>query len=150
MTSLWKIGVLLLFVAAVLPAVNIAYTDHSYSPTAENESMTVDYSGDVPVSESGHHYSDTVTITNDGTTLDNGTDYTWNATAGDVAFQNTSATNEGDTVRIDYDYYERTDTTALAGNVLTPWGLPVTLLLVFFVVYGGYQFAVSGGRGGGL
>ena len=152
MSSLWKVGVLLLLVVAVLPALNLAYTDHSRTPhSVENESLTVDYDAPVPVDYDAPEYSGTVALTSSsGTNLTAGTDYTWNATTGTVMFLNTSATTAGNTAHIDYEYLERTQTTQLVSGSITPWGLIMGLLLVFCAVYAGYEFAVGGGGGGGL
>ena len=150
MSSIWKVGVILLLVVALLPMLNVAWADHSRSEfTVEGEILFVDYDEPVPVNESAHHYNDSVALSDEGagTKLVDGTDYEWNATNGSVAFINTTTTDDTEIVRIDYKYYERAQSTRLAGNVVTPWGRVLALMAVFVLVLGGYGFAVGGGRG---
>lgn len=148
MATLWKVGVVLLLIVTLLPALSLAWSDHSRSTYAvSDETMIVDYDEPVSVNTSAPEYNDSVTITADGTPLVAGTDYSWNASNGTVAFVNTSATVEGDQSLIDYEYAERTQETRLVGNVLTPWGTILSMLAVFGLVVGGYNFAVGGGRG---
>jgi len=94
------------------------------------EPVTVDYSGNVSVDESGQRYADRVSVTNaSGAELDRRTDFTWNATTGNLTFANTSATTAGDTVSVDYQYRQQTPlVTGIAEiintlGVVVAWGL---------------------------
>jgi hypothetical protein len=94
------------------------------------EPVTVDYSGTVAVDESGQRYADRVTVRNaSGAELDRRTDFTWNATAGNLTFSNTSATTAGNTATVDYQYRQQTPlVTGIAEiintlGVVIAWGL---------------------------
>lgn len=152
MTSIWKVGALLLVAVVVLPTLSIAWSSGSLSAQGvANEPITVDYGTNTSVDNaSAVEYSDSVTITFNGSTLEAGTDYVWNATSGEVDWKNTAATTDGDTAHIDYTYYYRTEATTLIGGVIRPFGRVLALLLVAAIVMGGYKFATAGGGAGGL
>jgi len=105
-----------------------------------SESLTVDYAGNVSVSEGGLRYGDSVTITNSsgGGELEPGTDYVWLVEQGAVDFQNTSATTSGESVEIAYQYREAGDRALSVAGVVNALHLP--LVLVVFLLAGGYIF----------
>jgi len=104
-----------------------------------SESLTVDYAGNVSVSEGGLRYGDSVTITNSsGGELEPGTDYVWLVEQGAVDFQNTSATTSGESVEIAYQYREAGDRQRTAAAIVKTLNIP--LVLVVFLLAGGYIF----------
>jgi len=103
------------------------------------ESVTVDYNNSSVVSESGLRYSDTVTVTNaSGSELSEGSDYNWNAEAGELDFINTSSTSDGESATITYEYREASDQQRTVATVVQSLGLPLVVLL--FLLAGGYVF----------
>ena len=125
-------GVVALLVILGIGAVAFvpAYTAGGEPVSVVNESVTVDYSTAQSVDESGLQYEDSVTVHNaSGDVLDAGTDYEWNETTGDVTFLNSSATTDGESAAISYQYRQTSAehdavawTTNALGTVLT-WGL---------------------------
>lgn len=103
-----KFGALVILVligvtVGVLPA---AMADGASETTVTDEELTVDYDAESSVAESGDFYSEIVEIDNAGTTLEAGTDYTWNNEIGNVTWIDTTATTEGDTVAINYSAFD--------------------------------------------
>jgi hypothetical protein len=99
-----------------------------------NESVTVDYSNDSTVDETGVEYRNQVTVyAEDGTELERGTDYEWDVAVGNVSWFNTSATTEGETASITYTVEQIRSTSdklaQIAGILVLPLALLVTLLL---------------------
>lgn len=152
MTSIWKIGVLVLVLVVILPSLNAAWSNDSLTAgSAANESISVDYTSESSVDADAAEYSSTVTVRNEtGVSLENGTDYVWDGQNGTVDWQNTDNTDDGDTAYIDYEYHARTQTTSLAHNTLNVLGAVIPILVVVVVVYGSYRFAAAGGGRGGL
>lgn len=134
-------GVIALIVILGVGAVAFApaYVDGADRTTVTNESITVDYSGSQPVAESGLEYADTVDVYNaSGAELAAGTDYDWNATDGNVTFQNTSATTDGETATITYQYREASEQHETRAGIAGFVGQALTWLLVLLA--GGYVF----------
>lgn len=148
MTDIWKTGVLLLLVVAIVPALGVAWSDHSRSQYAvTDESIVVDYNQSVPVDVEAVRYGTNVTLTtNSGNDLTDA-EYDWNSSTGEVTFYDSAEINDGETVWIDYSYFERSDVTGLAGGVVNPWGTILPWMLVVGLAFGGYRFATSGGGG---
>jgi hypothetical protein len=134
-------GVIALIIILGVGAVAFApaYADGADRQSVTNESITVDYSGPQSVAESGLEYDDTVSVTNSsGAELAAGTDYDWNATAGNVTFQNTSATSDGETATISYQYREASAQHETRAGIAGFVGQALTWLLVLLA--GGYVF----------
>jgi len=114
------VTVVLLLILAV-PALTTAHT-YAGTPLNYEDTATVDYTTDYGVSQNAtvEGYSENVTIVVDGTTLEDGTDYTWNSTAGTIDWQNTTATTDGDSASIEYRAYQRTQETATSWMLLAP------------------------------
>ncbi|MFW5905408.1 MAG: hypothetical protein ACOCUO_01010 [archaeon] len=70
---------------------------------------------------------DDETITNSsGTQLDEGSDYDWNSSTGEIHWYNTSAVSDGETMQIDYSYSAKTEQ---ARSVQTILAVPINLIL---------------------
>jgi len=118
---------MLLAVAAVAfsPAF-VAGTDRN---TAVNESITVDYTQPVSVANDAVEYGETATVYDaDGNELAAGTDYSWNATAGNVTWQNTSQTTDGETAAITYDYRTADDQQRTTAGIVSIFGTALMFL----------------------
>jgi len=128
------------FIVGVFPA---ALADGATTTTVTDESITVDYQNTTSVAEDGVSYNQTVTITVDGTTLTDGTDYDWNATTGAVTWYNTSATSDGETALIDYGVEQVTESSRQLADITTI--LLVVLALIFTLIMG--MTAIKWGSG---
>ncbi len=148
--NLWTVVVVALFLAILLPAVNLGYQDTTKTATANTEAVTVDYSENTTVdnADTATSFYDNETIQTDGgnTTLEDGIDYEWNTTTGEIQWLNTTATTDGDTATITYTYQYHGQTTSNIAALLQPWG---TILGVFlFVTVLGYFVNAALGGGG--
>lgn len=128
------------FIVGVFPA---TLADGATTTTVTDESITVDYQNTTSVAEDGVSYNQTVTITVDGTTLTDGTDYDWNATTGAVTWYNTSATSDGETALIDYGVEQVTESSRQLADITTI--LLVVLALIFTLIMG--MTAIKWGSG---
>lgn len=128
-----KFGALvLILVLGFLVAVGPAALADGATPTAvEDESLTVDYDTESNVSESGLEYGSNVTVQNStGATLQDGTDYEWDATAGNVTWINTSATSEGELATIDYEVEQVSNESKQLADIVGILTLPLALLIL--------------------
>lgn len=148
--SPWQVAVIAVLVAVVGLAGASATQSGSYSATA-SDTTTIQYNTTYSVSEpvdgSVDAYNDTVTITANNTTLEEGRDYQWDASNGSVEWLNSTATSDGDSATIDYGYsaYRQSTTTI---HALTSAINPVFGLAFFVVVVGAaWRLAHSGGGG---
>lgn len=127
--NIWQVAVVALACALALPALNVAQTNATVQG-AENESVTVDYTNNSTVSADAVSFNETVTITSEGTTLTDGTDYEWYHETGTVEWYNTSSTTEGDTAWVDYTYQYRTQETEDVSGMLASVSPVLGLLLL--------------------
>jgi hypothetical protein len=135
--DLFGVVAVLLVVGVGVVAFTPAFASGSDRVTAV-DTLTVDYSGEQSVSESGLRYADSVIVTENGTQLEPDVDYQWNETAGNVSFVNTSATTSGDSVEVEYQYRQADARQQTIGGVVEALGIPLTFLL--FLLAGGYVF----------
>lgn len=134
-------GVIALIIILGVGAVAFApaYVDGADRQSVTNESITVDYTSPQSVSESGLEYDDTVAVYNSsGAQLDAGADYEWDATAGNVTFQNTSTTSDGETATVTYQYRAASEQHETRAGIAGFVGQALTWLLVLLA--GGYVF----------
>lgn len=132
--SIAQVAVVILLLALSIPALATAY-DYAGTPFEYEETLTVDYSNESPVSENAtiEGYGDNETISVDGTQLVEGTDYAWNTSSGNVTWYNTSNTTSGDSARVSYRAYQRTAESAMAWTIISP----------FMALFGLYGLIVS-------
>jgi hypothetical protein len=143
------IGVVALALLVAGGAVAASYASvTSAEATALSENATSGAPGDevvFPSSETdGAYYSDTATVFNGSTELQNGTDYTWNGTDGTLTVDSQAAANT--TLTANYTIYERTTEQQSAAATLSslfgalaylPFVLMVALVLLAVGVFGG-------------
>lgn len=128
------------FLVGVAPA---ALADGAQTTAVTDESITVDYQNTTSVAENGVSYNASVTITADGTTLSEGTDYDWNATTGAVTWYNTSSTSDGQEALIDYGVDQLTDESRQLAQISKI--LLVILALIFTLIMGMTAIKWGGG-----
>lgn len=116
-----QVAVVVVLLGLSAPALATAH-DYAGTPYEYTEELSVDYSSSTAVSETATRegYGRNVTIVVDGTTLERGVDYEWNATSGEVTWSNASATTDGETATITYRAYQRTPQTQAAWTTLAP------------------------------
>jgi hypothetical protein len=147
--NIWQVAVIALFVSLVMAGPMVAFEGATHDNTQFDESVTVDYDQEVSVDNDAVRYNDTAVIRDDANNkLEDGTDYDWNATSGNITFQNTSATSEGDTVFADYQYETRDEHTQNIGSLFASLDVVIGLLLLMFGV--GAAYTIAGGGGGGF
>jgi hypothetical protein len=119
--SIAQVAVVILLLSLSVPALATAY-EYAGTPIAYEEDVTVDYNATVAVSENAtvEGYGDDVQVTTDGTGLVRGADFTWDASAGELSFSDTANTSSGDTARVEYRAYQRTEETAMAWTLIAP------------------------------
>lgn len=117
-----QVAVVVLLLLLAVPALSTAHAAAG-TPFDYSEELTVDYGNESAVSENAtvEGYSENVTIVVDGTTLEDGTDYSWNDSAGTVEWYNTTNTSDGDSATIDYTAYQRTAETQMAWTIIAPF-----------------------------
>jgi hypothetical protein len=100
-------SVILVFVAiaVLLGGLGVAYQAQAYEHDRTNVETTVDYDTNTTLGPNrALSYSDTINVTVNGSELNASDDYHWNATTGVINWQNTTATNDSDTVFVDYQF----------------------------------------------
>ena len=120
--SIAQVAVVVLLLVLSVPTLMTAH-DYSGTPLDYEESLTVDYANDSAVSENAtvEGYGDESTIVVDGTALVRGTDYRWNATSGEIDWQDTANTTDGDSAQIEYQAYQRTTESSTAWSIIAPF-----------------------------
>lgn len=103
--------VLIAIVGLSVAAWQAALVDGAQPTSINDESIFMEVGGQSDVSEDGVTYSDTVTITNNGSTLSEGEDYQWHPRNGTVSWYATENTESGQLASIDYTVYRSTDQT---------------------------------------
>lgn len=111
-----------------------------------NESITVNYSDTVQVSQTGwgYEYNDSVTVYNSsGVELVDGTDYEWYQDNGSVAWFDTPDTTDGETATISYTYEKPPESSKAMATTVSALGGVLGMLL--FAVIGSWLFDIVGG-----
>lgn len=135
------LGLGILFAGGVNTGVDNAVKDYA----VVNETMTVNYAQPVPVAEqpADAQYSDTITVYNAaGAELTNGTDYEWDPGAATVTWFNTTATSDGETALVSYDYQNQPEQNGAMAGVFNVGGIALTLIALLLV--GQWLFDVVG------
>lgn len=119
--SIAQVAVVILLLALAVPALATAH-DYAGTPLHYEESLTVDYSSATPVSENAtlEGYGTAPTVVVNGTTLVEGTDYSWDTSDGSVTWFDTANTSDGAAAQIDYRAYQRTRETAMSWTIIAP------------------------------
>lgn len=151
MPDIWRFAVLALFAVTILLGANAAYAspDATVLESVDNERLTVNYSVDSSVdgAQYARSYLDNETIVeaDNGNTLEDGVDYEWDTTTGNVTWYDTAETDPGENVTINYTYWRPTDGTRLTAGIMGIFGGLLGVLLL--VVGVGAMWNISGGGG---
>jgi hypothetical protein len=142
--NLWTVLAVACALALLIPIVHGGASDAA-TPDNATESATVDYDTNYNLAND----PDTVfeyeafTVSSGGTQLDRGSDYLVNETAGEIDWQNTTATTDGDSASVEYNFTTLDDTTQNQVDLLATMGSWVGLLVL--VVGMGYLIILIGG-----
>jgi predicted lipoprotein len=138
---MWTVAVIACALALLVPLVHGALADAETDSV--EETVTVDYDTNTTLNQTGSSYELTVTV--DGTELDNGTDYVFDPGAASIDWQNTTASSGGDTATLSYDVVDRTQTTDRTVDILATTGSWAGFLLMIAAL--GYLVTLIGGGG---
>jgi hypothetical protein len=118
--SIAHVAVVILLLVLAIPALATAY-DYAGTPFSYEETIPINVNGTSTVSQGTtiEGYGDSPTITADGKTLSEGSDYDWNTTTGTVTWHDTP-NNAVDNATIAYEAYQRTEVTEVAWMVIAP------------------------------
>jgi hypothetical protein len=145
--NLWMLVVVVVFVAVFLSiGVNLGFEQATLPKYVDNETMTVEYSTEVSfTSANAVEYYDNETIRNDSYyELEEGTDYDFNTTTGNVTFYNTTHTSEGEAAFASYSYEARDAAAKNSSQVLSIFG-PLFGLFIALVAVGTTLKTLGGG-----
>lgn len=149
---------------AIVTATGFAYANNTPAVNrTDAENLTVDYYNDSQLAHGGTalEYSDLTLTNSSNTTLDEGTDYEFDPSSGQVDWRNTTRTTDGETVRAEYAYTVHPRETRVILGVVRP--VTGTILPYLAVLVGGvgtvvavasagwglYRVVGAGSRGGG-
>jgi hypothetical protein len=148
------IAVLLVMLIGVAWAAGAAYSDvPDKTELRDNESFTADVSNysSVPALAPTRFY-DNESFYQDGTELDEGTDYAWNTSDGTVKFRESGTVDDNRTVNATYAYETKVQPAQGVNSVISlliELALPLSVFIAVAVMLGGLAAAlVRGGRGG--
>lgn len=152
--SLVLLALLLVGTVAGTFAIGASLDDADRTVTRE-DSLVVDYDATYQLETRGSFVSITAEV--DGTALQRGTDYTFDESAGELSFADTTATTEGDVATVSWTYQGRSEAAS------TTRGLQITLiellpylalipvgLFVLTLAAGVAAFSRRGGFSGGM
>lgn len=130
---------------AVLGVVAISAFSVGFTTSAEEfdqaEQITLSNAGElVEAADIAVDFGANVTVTHNGSTLEEGVDYSFNESSGELVRLNGSSVPAGEDVQIDYRYNAPDDTTRDVNGVLGSAGsiLPLLALLAAAFVVGGW------------
>jgi hypothetical protein len=129
-TGVLLFAVILVAVLGIVWAVGAQYQAAPETTTnVTNEDVVADIGNWTAVDAPDHarSFGDDEVITNsNGTQLQEGTDYDWNASTGEVYWYDTSSVDDGETMQADYSYTSKTEEARTARNVLS---VPIEVIL---------------------
>lgn len=136
MSTIGKFAALSLLVVVGVLAIGTAFTASAVTHTVTNETIEQDVGNTSPVAvqEDVVSYGDNATVYNaTGVELVEGTDYDWNTSTGEVAWQDTASTTDGANATISYAYDRPSQRSRGLANTLYYGGYA----MVFLVLFGG-------------
>lgn len=143
MKHVWTLVVLVLGVFLLgFGGVQAGYDNSLEAYTIEDEAATVDYESETNLSKSGaaESFNRSITVTVDGSELSEGDDYEWHPDRGNVSWINSTATSDGDTAFIDYQYDDHPEATQFSFEMF----YLVLLFVAFMMVYVAVKFGLGG------
>lgn len=143
MKHLWTLIVLLLGVFFLgIGGMQAGYDNATEAFTVSDEVGNVDYDTEYNLSKTGEaeSFNDSITVTADGNQLVEGTDYEWHPSRGNISWINTTATQSGETVLIDYQYQDHPRGTQFSFNTF----YLLLLFVAFMMVYVAYKWILGG------
>lgn len=143
MKHLWTLIVLLLGVFLLgVGGMQAGYDNATEAFTVTDEAVTVDYDAETNLSKSGQaeSFNESITVSVDGATLQEGADYEWHPSRGNVSWINSTATVDGETAFIDYTYQDHPEGTQFSFNMF----YLVLLFVASMMIYVAYKWILEG------
>lgn len=144
--NLWTVIALALALAVLVPVVNIGFANAAQNGVA-NESTAIDFSQNYTLEESPDDVFEygnfTVIDEGSGNELVRGSDYLIDETAGELDWQDTVNTTDGNQSSVNYTYEFHDGTTDAQNRVLTTAGVWVGYILIAAAL--GYLVILTGG-----
>jgi len=129
-TGVLLFAVILVAVLGIAWAVGAQYQQAPETTTNVTDEDVVADVGNwtaVDAPEHARSFGDDEVITNSsGTQLDEGSDYDWNASTGEIYWYDTSSVSDGETMQADYSYTSKTEEARTARQVLS---VPIEIIL---------------------
>ena len=142
--DLWTIAVVLVFLAMMLPAVGLGFESAADERTIDEE-LTLEHQEPVEVSYADDVTDDEVTVTVDGTELEEGTDYDWDS--GEITLTNDEF--DGETADVTYSAETQSEETHDVAQILGAFDGWIAIVLLFVVVGAIVAMAFGGSNFGG-
>lgn len=146
--TVFELAVVVVGIVLFLTMASGAYADATVNKSIDNQTVTVDYTNDsqldaVDVVE----YRNATVFNSSGDELTEGTDYNYSKQNGSVDWINTTATTEGSTATVSFDYATHQEEARLVASIveplsavmgLLPWLVGVGAVLYYGVRSGGF------------
>jgi len=143
--NLWQTVVIALALALLLPLFLNGAFGNAASQYNASESTVVDYESDYAVAEDAYAYNQSITIVQNGSELDAGSDYSWDADAGVVDWLENGSADEGSETTIDYQYRDHSERTTLVAWIFEMNAAWIGLLLLIVAMGFLKVFAIGSG-----
>lgn len=142
--NLWTVAVLACALALLIPIAHGGFASAADTKTA-NETTTVDYDQPYTLGESPDeiYEYESFTVSANNTTLTRGTDYLVNESAGELDWQNTTVTSNGDAADVNYTFAVHDQRTQAQADLLATAGTWAGFLVVISAL--GYIVILMGG-----
>ncbi|RDZ39411.1 hypothetical protein C5B91_20170 [Haloferax sp. Atlit-10N] len=122
-------GILIISIVAVV-GFSAAYAG-SGVPVHTTEEITLTDSGSFVDQRDALRYRDNETVVYNGSTLAEGSDYSWNTSTGELTRLSGSSAPDGATVNIEYAYAEPSETTRGINKTLSSGGQALPVIVLF-------------------
>lgn len=145
--SIWTVAIVFIGLAVLVPMINVGYEGTARPVEQTNESITVDYDTPVGVDEPGYALGfepGAVVYNASGSVLANGTDYQWHPSNGTVTWSNTTATSDGETAQISYEYQAPPEDARNVSTILHPFEPVLGLLVLVVGVGAAFKYGTGG------
>jgi hypothetical protein len=148
--SIWAVLVVAILVLVIAVGFGSAYDSAISTQEADNRSVAVKYAGPVSAvngSEVVEIYDNESVYNSSDAKLEEGVDYDWNETSGNVSFFDTNATTSGEQASVTFYYRDRPQTTEHIMALII--GVLPALRMLFLMVVGGTLLVVAVAAFGG-
>lgn len=142
--SIWTVIVVAIALALALVGLNAAFADAAESNQA-TRNITVDQGSNVSVEIDAYEVTDNETVTSNGTTLSEGSDYNWYPTEQTLEWLTSSNTTNGDDATLDVQIEAHEQAERTTGDLLSAAGSWIGILLLVTAIAWILNVALGGG-----